>query len=1103
MKNLKKVLALVVVFSMMLCSVAFAAFPDVAEDADYANAVNTLAALDIIGGDDQGNFNPDNTITRAEFTKIVCEMQGLKGDANKGATQFSDVAADHWASGYINMATNMGIINGMGDGTFAPSSPVTYEQAIKMIVVALGYEPMAAEKGGYPTGYLVVAQSTGITKGIKAPAQADPAVRSLIAELVCKALDIPLMERVSYGSDAKYEIKDGTEGSRVTLLTSKFDVVKLGGVVIANEKQDLDGIDLNNNMTTDINSSSKEGHVTIAYDDNYNSTNKDFELTTADGKNVTRAIVAKVGESKADEFFGKRVEAYVKEVGSSYEVIAIVLADGKNDTIKVDFADIDAGAKFVTTPGSEVFAYYASDDARKAEEIDAANAVVIWNKKVHGARDFAYIKANAATTDAEATLVDWNADDNYDLIIVEEYAHYVVSEIDADIATIDTLSGDSFKLESDDEDVEIAIVDVDGNEVAFEDIKVDDVIAVMSDNVAAPESYTNFIEVVVLGESAVEGKVVAYDAENAVITVEGEQYEVATGCYNGANVDLSAEGTFYLGLAGKVIAFEGSKAAGNYAIILEAGESGGSFNKGYQFKVLTKEGKVEIYNLADDVIFRNGLTSGNRQINVNTATFAADHFDNTAWAGFNGLPVVDQTDPDTSLMDQFTAVNAAGLESNINTRLVQIKVNSNNEITEITPSGTATFEIGAKLTDAEYNENTAKFGAGSSAVRVEEATVLFSINKNDVEKSKVVTLNTLIDDAPYTLYGVDKDNVSLKYGAAVILDGGDSLAGSANGMAVVLSKSTTQDANGDDAIALEVVANGSEEVAKILVNADTEVDGTYNASNNAYALANAMGTGSLMLYSADEAGNALVIASIANYNATDKDYDFVLKNGVDATYEAGGKDITFVYGVTTGKLASEFATTDGEIFVPGSAYKYRLDNSGRKLTVEVGAFKGGNVVTAASGMGNLVLARKVDDEVIDIISIDSRISTSTSVAAADIRYFGDDPLVVNPGDACAAATTFFGLDCEDNSIVVVLKDRLPAGSYNVKVSDGTETAVKNFTAPAAGWGKFAMNFNAGGYANWTTPATFCNSTELPAGEYTATVETAAGVVLAETIFEVE
>ena len=51
----------------------------------------------------------------------------------------------------------LSMLQGNGDGSFSPEEETTAEQAIKILVCALGYEPMAEEKGGYPTGYLTVA----------------------------------------------------------------------------------------------------------------------------------------------------------------------------------------------------------------------------------------------------------------------------------------------------------------------------------------------------------------------------------------------------------------------------------------------------------------------------------------------------------------------------------------------------------------------------------------------------------------------------------------------------------------------------------------------------------------------------------------------------------------------------------------------------------------------------------------------------------------------------------------------------------------------------------------------------------------------------------
>ena len=137
MKNLKRVLAVLVVVTMMISSVAFASsFSDVADGTSVANAVNVGAGLNLFKGNPDGTFKPEDGITRAEVAAIVVRMLGQEAQADgaKGATSFTDVKADNWAAGYINIVTRLGVVNGYGDGTFGPEDKVTYEQAIKMII---------------------------------------------------------------------------------------------------------------------------------------------------------------------------------------------------------------------------------------------------------------------------------------------------------------------------------------------------------------------------------------------------------------------------------------------------------------------------------------------------------------------------------------------------------------------------------------------------------------------------------------------------------------------------------------------------------------------------------------------------------------------------------------------------------------------------------------------------------------------------------------------------------------------------------------------------------------------------------------------------------
>lgn len=181
-------LSLIVFFTFLLGITALAAsqFPDVAADAEYAEAAAYLSENGIMEGDTSGNFNPDKYVTRAQMAAIICRMLGEE-ETSKGSTGFSDVPASYWASGYIIKATELGAINGYQDGTFKPDNTVTYEQAIAMIVRAMNLEEHAVAMGGYPDGYVKVAIENGYTSRVSAQ-KGEQLNRGEIAILVKNAI---------------------------------------------------------------------------------------------------------------------------------------------------------------------------------------------------------------------------------------------------------------------------------------------------------------------------------------------------------------------------------------------------------------------------------------------------------------------------------------------------------------------------------------------------------------------------------------------------------------------------------------------------------------------------------------------------------------------------------------------------------------------------------------------------------------------------------------------------------------------------------------------------------------------------------------------------
>ena len=168
MKSLKKTLVLLVVLSMILSAVSpVFAFNDVIDE-DYAEQANKMAAFGVFTGDANGNFNAEENITRAEMAVVIGRLMGLttnEANANQYyASNFSDVAAGEWYTGWVNLVAGRGIISGFPDGTFRPNEKVTQAQAVTMIVKALGWGVVVDQTGTWPANYITKASELRLFK---------------------------------------------------------------------------------------------------------------------------------------------------------------------------------------------------------------------------------------------------------------------------------------------------------------------------------------------------------------------------------------------------------------------------------------------------------------------------------------------------------------------------------------------------------------------------------------------------------------------------------------------------------------------------------------------------------------------------------------------------------------------------------------------------------------------------------------------------------------------------------------------------------------------------------------------------------------------------
>ena len=109
-------------------------FDDVAEDAWYAAAVNTLGSMGIVNGVGDNKFEPQRAITRAEFAAIAVRFT----EKTVSGYDFDDVPKDHWAYTAISTAAAYGWVNGISDDQFAPDRNITRAEVAKIVNHMLG-----------------------------------------------------------------------------------------------------------------------------------------------------------------------------------------------------------------------------------------------------------------------------------------------------------------------------------------------------------------------------------------------------------------------------------------------------------------------------------------------------------------------------------------------------------------------------------------------------------------------------------------------------------------------------------------------------------------------------------------------------------------------------------------------------------------------------------------------------------------------------------------------------------------------------------------------------------------------------------------------------
>ncbi len=548
-KTVAFILGLVMVLTMAVSAFAYDVSADLA-GTKYEEAGAVLGALGIMVGDPDGNFRPDDGIKRSEFSKIAVHAMGLEdsAEAAKGQTQFHDVSADYWANGYINVAANHKLIVGDPNGNFRPEDRISYQEAVTILVRMLGYELAAEAKGGYPTGYLQVANQYGFTKNA-AGSGSEVTKRGVAAILAYNALTIGMMEQTGFGSSNNFEITDKT------VLKENLSTEKFQGQITGTHYTKLTG--------------------TSGLDKDQ------IEIDSVVYKNL---------DSNANNLLGYRVTYYVKTGDNGDKSIILVRSEtGKNKVLTIDGDNIE-------TVEADRINYWQNKETDKNTKYAkiSASAKMIYNGVAISFTE-EKLKENG-TLAGNVKLLDTDSDDTYDVVFVNEYQNLVVDSTSQLSYTVsDKYGNPSLSFDPEESGLKFSLTDKNGKEFKFEDLAEWMVISYLK------SESEDVLQATVLTDKVV-GAVT--EIEDDRYKIDGKFYQIADN-YKGT-VKLDDEGTFYLDVRGKIAAVNAnSTLSDKYAYLIDAAEADG-MNDHIDLKLFNMKGEIEILSTVDRITLNGG-----------------------------------------------------------------------------------------------------------------------------------------------------------------------------------------------------------------------------------------------------------------------------------------------------------------------------------------------------------------------------------------------------------------------------------------------------------------------------------------------------------------
>lgn len=528
-------LALAVTLAVLLTGVPLTA--DARQGYSETAYNDSTAILQGLGlwNDALAQLQPDDGVSRQQFARLV---QTLYGDTTAYPdAAFADMPTEEPYRSAMAFAAAMGLIAGENDRC-APEEPITLEQAAKIAVCMLGRGAVAEANGGYPAGYLAVAQACKLTDGMAAAAQ-DGLVWANAVILLTNALHTEtLVQQPVFGDGFALEPSD-------VFLTKQHDIYLKRGIL------------------------QRAGEVSMELEPTVQS-----DTVVVDGQRM-RAVDA----DKYRSWVGFQMECWYRQTTGGAEELLYLRPSVRQNTV----VTLDAEELVRAEDGKLVYA--KKEQAKQSHLSIDFNAAVLYNGRLLAKPD----TISWLPESGSVTAIDNDCDGSYDVLQALAYqGSYVTETLSSMSHCVIDVFGRQLSLQPEGA-CEIVRIELAGQEIAFADLEPGDVITTAQ---SADGAYlTAYVSREPLSAEIAEisGDKIGIGGMEYALSAD---YRAHLGATWAPSLTSGDSGSFYIDAGGRIAAAHLAKDNMQYGYVIACAASGG-LEQNCRVKLLTEQGGIQ------------------------------------------------------------------------------------------------------------------------------------------------------------------------------------------------------------------------------------------------------------------------------------------------------------------------------------------------------------------------------------------------------------------------------------------------------------------------------------------------------------------------------